>query len=130
MCDSLRITPKPNNGTLRLPLKPVGFHPQDSGVDDPLEPSFQSEITMQPASQPTAAPAPQGVSNTQPFEPEVSDSNEVIPDDNQGQADAEHEDNPSLGWWASLIDKLDAAKVWMSQTFASGKADNTSEQSP
>ena len=26
VCDSLRIESKPNNGTLRLPLKPIGLH--------------------------------------------------------------------------------------------------------
>ena len=26
VCDSLGIEPKPNNGTLRLPLKPIGLH--------------------------------------------------------------------------------------------------------
>jgi hypothetical protein len=26
VCDSLGLTPAPNNGTLRLPLKPVGLH--------------------------------------------------------------------------------------------------------
>ena len=26
VCDSIGVTPKPNNGTLRLPLKPVGLH--------------------------------------------------------------------------------------------------------
>ena len=26
MCDSIGIEPKPNNGTFRLPLKPIGLH--------------------------------------------------------------------------------------------------------
>ncbi len=30
MCDSLGIEPKPNNGTLRLPLKPIGLHSDQS----------------------------------------------------------------------------------------------------
>ena len=29
ICDSLSITPMPNNGTLRLPLKPIGLHSND-----------------------------------------------------------------------------------------------------
>lgn len=30
ICDSLSISPEPNNGTLRLPLKPVGLHSDNS----------------------------------------------------------------------------------------------------
>lgn len=26
ICDSLSVTPRPNNGTLRLPLRPAGLH--------------------------------------------------------------------------------------------------------
>ena len=33
MCDSLGIEPKPNNGTFRLPLKPIGMH-----SDEPISP--------------------------------------------------------------------------------------------
>lgn len=35
ICDSIGIEPKANNGTLRLPLKPVGLHSDDpSSVED------------------------------------------------------------------------------------------------
>ena len=34
VCDSLGIEPKPNNGTLRLPLKPVGLHSDETEDDD------------------------------------------------------------------------------------------------
>ncbi|KAI4157480.1 MAG: hypothetical protein L6R39_000665 [Caloplaca ligustica] len=41
ICDSLSVTPKPNNGTLRLPLRPTGLHsdptaPELEAPDDPL----------------------------------------------------------------------------------------------
>lgn len=38
LCGSLGITPAPNNGTLHLPLKPLGIHAPgdfDEPVDDP-----------------------------------------------------------------------------------------------
>ncbi|KAI9694396.1 MAG: hypothetical protein M1822_000012 [Bathelium mastoideum] len=38
VCDSLGITPVPNNGTLRLPLKPIGLH-SDHGVTPPEIPN-------------------------------------------------------------------------------------------
>lgn len=40
ICDTLGLEPKPNNGTLRLPLKPVGLH-SDFGapeIDTPFDP--------------------------------------------------------------------------------------------
>ena len=37
LCDSIGIEPKPNNGTLRLPLKPVGLHSDLSDEDDKPE---------------------------------------------------------------------------------------------
>jgi hypothetical protein len=41
ICDSLFITPQPNNGTLRLPLKPVGLHsdPDSLPLETPPDPS-------------------------------------------------------------------------------------------
>ncbi|KAL8996892.1 MAG: hypothetical protein Q9169_003703 [Polycauliona sp. 2 TL-2023] len=35
ICDSLSVTPKPNNGTLRLPLRPAGLH------SDPTAPKLE-----------------------------------------------------------------------------------------
>ncbi|KZF23688.1 Phosphodiest-domain-containing protein [Xylona heveae TC161] len=44
ICDSLGLTPQPNNGTLRLPLKPVGLHSDDdaTGLDSPDDPPASS----------------------------------------------------------------------------------------
>lgn len=38
VCDSLGLEPKPNNGTLRLPLKPVGLHNPDTSPEEPSDP--------------------------------------------------------------------------------------------
>ena len=38
ICDSLNLTPRPNNGTLRLPLKPVGLHDSSSSLSEPSDP--------------------------------------------------------------------------------------------
>lgn len=40
ICDSLHIQPAPNNGTLRLPLKPIGLHtdPETPEVETPADP--------------------------------------------------------------------------------------------
>ena len=56
VCDSVGIVPKPNNGTLRLPLKPIGLHdsmppneipedlPEDSS-EDPSSSGGSNELT-------------------------------------------------------------------------------------
>ncbi|KAF2707551.1 Phosphodiest-domain-containing protein [Pleomassaria siparia CBS 279.74] len=50
ICDSIGVEPAPNNGTLRLPLKPVGLHsdsPPDETPVDPVESSsYLGAITM------------------------------------------------------------------------------------
>jgi hypothetical protein len=38
LCDSLGLAPAPNNGTLRLPLRPVGVHSPDNVLDVPQDP--------------------------------------------------------------------------------------------
>lgn len=43
MCDSLGIEPKPNNGTLRLPLKPIGLHSDKQAAIESDLPDFPSE---------------------------------------------------------------------------------------
>lgn len=54
MCDSLHIEPKQNNGTLRLPLKPIGLHKPEGGVEEPADPV--SSYTL-PAAPSTPSPA-------------------------------------------------------------------------
>jgi predicted AlkP superfamily pyrophosphatase or phosphodiesterase len=48
LCDSIGLTPNPNNGTLRLPLMPIGLH------DDP---AVSTEIPADPAEATTAVPS-------------------------------------------------------------------------
>lgn len=52
LCDSLGVTPKPNNGTLRLPLKPIGTHtPEDEPKvpEDPVTSYSIASTSSQPA---------------------------------------------------------------------------------
>ncbi|KAF2277443.1 Phosphodiest-domain-containing protein [Westerdykella ornata] len=52
ICDSIGIEPAPNNGTLRLPLRPVGLHtdpetPPDETPADPVQSSsYQASTTL------------------------------------------------------------------------------------
>lgn len=55
LCDSLGLTPSPNNGTLRLPLKPVGLHDTVPAVEVPSDPVTSYTIT--PTPEPTPVPS-------------------------------------------------------------------------
>lgn len=60
VCDSIGIEPVPNNGTLRLPLKPIGLH-SDSGAPVLDTPQDLPEHDVGHAS---AAAVPEAVSST------------------------------------------------------------------
>ena len=51
--------PKPNNGTLRLPLQPIGLHSPETVIEEPADPV--SSYTLPVASTTTATPATVGV---------------------------------------------------------------------
>lgn len=67
MCDSIGIEPKPNNGTMRLPLKPAGLH------SDPGTPEGET-----PAD-PVGSPASSAISPSFPPVKSVSTSYTVAP---------------------------------------------------
>jgi len=50
LCDSVGIAPVPNNGTLRLPLKPIGLHedPATNGLDTPDDPVKAHTLSTSP----------------------------------------------------------------------------------
>ena len=63
VCESLGIKPKPNNGTLHLPLKPVSFHSQEFMTNASHESTLSSETDTQSVSEsPTSIKSP--VTNT------------------------------------------------------------------
>ncbi|KAI9775195.1 MAG: hypothetical protein M1839_001383 [Geoglossum umbratile] len=96
ICDSLFITPQPNNGTLRLPLKPVGLHsdpdsplletpldPTSNGIDDPEAPTT-SPLTPPPQTTPTPLPETEASASPIGIDPPDSDApRPVVQDENQ-----------------------------------------------
>ncbi|PTD03688.1 putative pyrophosphatase/phosphodiesterase [Fusarium culmorum] len=48
LCDSVGLTPAPNNGTLRLPLKPVGVHKPEDTPEEPEDPPSASKESARP----------------------------------------------------------------------------------
>lgn len=85
MCDSLGIEPKPNNGTLRLPLKPIGLHsdePTSSEQDHPDLPADTTSIedSTTETNAPKLAEAPIE-SNVQGDGATASETKPVAPDE-------------------------------------------------
>ncbi|KAK5991118.1 putative pyrophosphatase/phosphodiesterase [Cladobotryum mycophilum] len=140
LCDSLGITPKPNNGTLRLPLKPVGTHKPEDLPEIPSDPEPSSapatshartkapeQVTTSTSSssaQPAAStqeasttasttkqPRPQSTVQTEKPKPTPQE-----PGENQGDKEQDDDSNNS----DSLKGKIEGAWDWVKDQF--GKA--------
>jgi hypothetical protein len=134
ICDSLNLTPKPNNGTLRLPLKPVGIHTPQTYPEEPSDPV-------------TPLPPPSPASSTEEGEPDTvieispievssaADPNEKPPTmvgvdapdasvdrpvvEDGGQATDKNKDI-----WKWLKGKVDDIKVWISGLVGGDETNN------
>lgn len=142
VCDSLNLVPKPNNGTLRLPLKPVGIHSPETTVEevvDPIPAPSASISSTLPSSTPSPSPA-----STPAEEPEMihispieassaADPNLVPPsvvgitppeDASVNRPVVEDEGNKSdggvdfLSWFKHKIDKV---KGWIGDLVSTNK---------
>jgi predicted AlkP superfamily pyrophosphatase or phosphodiesterase len=75
ICDSLGLEPSPNNGTLRLPLKPVGLHTPETWPETPEDPQPSSSMLSTSTPAPTATPEsfspPTAASTSTSAEPDV-----------------------------------------------------------
>ncbi|KAJ5157697.1 pyrophosphatase/phosphodiesterase [Penicillium canariense] len=98
LCDSLGIDPLPNNGTLRLPLKPVGLH-SDEHTPPLVRPSDPPESSTTTAGPSGPTPATTGA-------PPATESGS----DKQG---------PS--WWGTVSDKFKDFKQWAGELFSAEK---------
>ncbi|OAA61651.1 type I phosphodiesterase/nucleotide pyrophosphatase [Niveomyces insectorum RCEF 264] len=54
LCDSVGLAPRPNNGTLRLPLAPVGLHSSETTVEEPADPVPPYTVTPSTSSSSSA----------------------------------------------------------------------------
>lgn len=99
LCDSIGLTPAPNNGTLRLPLKPVGLHDDVPAIEVPSDPVTSYTITPTSTSTPASTPA-----KTLGVDP-------VVTNDTSGSVGVDLPKEPSLEEEADE-ELLDAAKDW------------------
>jgi hypothetical protein len=110
ICDSLCLTPRPNNGTLRLPLKPVGLHSPETAPSDPLDP-------VDPTA--TTDPGTDAISISPIETSSAADPNEVPPSfvgvdpvDEVGDKDSGADEEVKQGFWDYLFGKLEDFIEW------------------
>ncbi|TKA53133.1 hypothetical protein B0A49_11664 [Cryomyces minteri] len=136
VCDSIGVVPRSNNGTLRLPLKPVGLH-SDEGVPQlKTPPDFpgQDQAANGIASIDTVRAALYGTSvtplalsgpSTTGSLPSASAPARPIVNDG---ANRDAERNSSTAWWDWVTGKYDSVKDW--STGPSDKVGAESDKSP
>ncbi|KAI9892635.1 MAG: ectonucleotide pyrophosphatase phosphodiesterase [Vezdaea aestivalis] len=119
VCDSISVSPKPNNGTLRLPLKPVGLHTAPEPV-----PSDPTETPPLPANLSTSSSIPQatpgiGVDDPGAGAPErptvLDDGDSQVTDDAKSKL---HE------WLHYFKDKVKGVKNWITNLLPGKKKDD------
>ncbi|KAK4042478.1 alkaline-phosphatase-like protein [Parachaetomium inaequale] len=148
LCDSVGITPVPNNGTLRLPLKPIGLHddPATNGLETPADPVEAHTFSTSPAPEPTKPvlvnpvstssaasaapsntvgvdqPAPQPQPTEQPL-----DSSDGSNSDSDSESDGDEGDASAIdkvkGFWDWFTGKVDK---WWGKVTGHGKGDDES----
>ncbi|KAJ5618290.1 pyrophosphatase/phosphodiesterase [Penicillium herquei] len=103
ICDSLGIDPLPNNGTLRLPLNPIGLHSDENTppVEHPSDPP-------QPTPAATTPPQPTSPASEAPAESTTA-------------ADSDSQKGQGSSWWGKLGNKLDELKQWAGEFFSAEK---------
>lgn len=120
LCDSVGIIPQPNNGTLRLPLKPIGTHTEEIvQVQDPLPTevvvteSPLSSATAQPTNTSTAEASPASTPATETEAPPAEESPQ--PETGSGDDDGEEKvgDAQDPGLLGSLVGAVGDAWDWI-----------------
>ncbi|KAL8690961.1 MAG: hypothetical protein Q9218_003719 [Villophora microphyllina] len=107
VCDSIGIEPRPNNGTLRLPLKPIGVHSnQPSSTDDSPEDlaADVDEVISSPILNATPGTTTSGAA--------------PIDDEETEDASTSTSTKEADDYWVFIKGKLEAAKVWADEMIA------------
>ncbi|CAD0081623.1 unnamed protein product [Aureobasidium vineae] len=137
VCDSVGILPKENNGTLRLPLKPIGLHesmpPADIPEDMPEDSvssggSDELSATATASTEASSKVAETISSLTQASRPTIVTTDAAAPSRPVIHDDVSQEDEDKNGkdtnlWWDWVKGKLDGAKDW-----ATGVYDTVSDK--
>ncbi|KAL6720853.1 hypothetical protein ACLMJK_002778 [Lecanora helva] len=124
ICDSIGLEPKPNNGTLRLPLKPVGLHSDKPDMQDDNPEDFTSnDSPPKPAETPDASSNPQ---NSKPTNEELT-----IIEENKATGELKETTVKMNSFWQYVKAKMAAAQAWAKTVLASlkGNQKNAGDQS-
>lgn len=143
ICDSIGVVPKANNGTLRLPLKPIGLHTDEHMP--PLEIPYDAPA----AALSTATPVPtvamsQADNDASASSKPAADATNILSTEtavptnadnaSNGVGQAGGEDaaydpgkNENLNWWHWLGDKFHGAKGWIEEIGMGKGADEETE---
>ena len=106
VCDSLGIEPRPNNGTLRLPLKPEGLHGDEDASplgtpSDPVSEEYDAHSEIRPGhmEKPDSSTTIDSEQSAAPTEPSG------VPVDSQ-------KSGTKSSWWDYMHEQLQKAKEW------------------
>ena len=136
ICDSLGLDPKANNGTLRLPLKPVGIHTPETAPEDPSDP----EPSPSPASDAGSDAGSDAIISISPVEASSAADPNVVPPTMIGvdkpeevsvdrpvvgdETEVAAEDKKFLDW---IKGKLGEVKDWFKELGGSGGSEKDAE---
>ena len=118
LCDSVAIKPQSNNGTLRLPLKPIGIHHAE---DIPKEPSDPPTHTIAATSEAvdattidvqgtTSRPVTETTTLAEAWRPTAPSTPLSVGNPDGGQSDEESLKHKLVGVWDWVKDK--ASGFW------------------
>ena len=139
VCGSLAIEPKANNGTLRLPLKPIGLHSEhdDEAFEEPEENQASTEIVSHsldkvPTLAASAFATPTSVvTATNATEATGNMNSTALPGTNQKQNQTEASDSnigSTTNFWDYLMEKVAAIEAWANAKISKATNHATSAQ--
>tara|TARA_R110002003_G_scaffold589_2_gene20566 strand:- start:32685 stop:33158 length:474 start_codon:yes stop_codon:yes gene_type:complete len=124
ICDSINLTPAPNNGTLRLPLTPTGHHNDSTTPDEtPPDPATHT-LPSQPFATPLLATMSASLgsissiaSGLEDTSPSLSNEDEVpvrpTPPSVTGVEKPKETSNGDEKWWEWLTHKAEEVEEWV-----------------
>lgn len=112
LCDSVGLTPRPNNGTWRLPLNIVGLHDPDNQSQIPPDPVTTSSIPV-----PSTAAATETLNSlefsptpTLGVNPIGNPTDDTPPSAETEESDLEKIESEIKGFWDWI--KEESSKLW------------------
>ncbi|KAF1932190.1 Phosphodiest-domain-containing protein [Didymella exigua CBS 183.55] len=122
ICDSVGLIPAPNNGTLRLPLKPVGLHndDEDSADETPHDPVDTHSLTSAPPSAATMSATTSSLSSLAASASGLEATTASLEGSASVSASATSSAPPAASskpvhkhWWDWFTDKADDIEEWV-----------------